>query len=199
MDLEAVAQPGGEHGRAVDVFADVFGAAGIMENHREIERVGILDLMEQTPVDLILRVVFRNELIELFDAAQSVFVRGVAVEKLVLDEAVQRTELGQVAAEEADAVHQAQDARDVALAFEDRLEYLAVGFCVAERPVDISPVVGDETADLGAELEVAHLAMLEQSHQTVRVFLENVRVRREQAPIPGDEAVEFLAALAPEC
>ncbi len=152
LDLEAVAQPGGEHGRAVDVFADVFGAAGVMENHREIERVGILDLMEQTPVDLMLRVVFRNELVELFDAAQRVFVRGVAVEKLVLDEAVERAELGQVAAEEADAVHQAQDARDVALAFEDRLEDLAVGFRVAERPVDVVPVVGDETADLRAEL-----------------------------------------------
>ncbi len=51
----------------------------------------------------------------------------------------------------------------------------------------------------GLSCEVAHLAVLEQPHQPVRVVLENVRVRREQAAVAGDEAVEFLAALAPEC
>ena len=107
------------------------------------------------------------------------FVRGVAVEELVLDEAVERAELRQVAAEEADAVHEAQDAGDVALAFEDGLEDLAVGFRVAERAVDVLPVAGDEAADLRAELEVADLAMLEEPHQAAGVFLENVLVRRE--------------------
>jgi hypothetical protein len=118
--------------------------------------------VKQPAVDFAARVVLGDELVELFDAAQGVFVGGVAVEELVLDEAVERAELGQVAAEETDAVHQAQDAGDVALAFEDGLEHLAVGFGVAERAVDVLPVVGDEAAECGLSLEVADLAVLEQ-------------------------------------
>ena len=60
LDLEAVAEARGEHGRAVDVLADVFGAAGVVEDQGEIERVGVLDFVEQAPVDLAARVGFRR-------------------------------------------------------------------------------------------------------------------------------------------
>ena len=43
MDLQAVAKSRGKHGGAVDVLADVFRAAGVVEDDRQIEGVGILD------------------------------------------------------------------------------------------------------------------------------------------------------------
>ena len=128
LNLQAVAESRSEHGRAVDVFADVFGAAGVVKNDGEVERVGVGDFVEEAAIDSAARVVLGDELVELFDAAQRVFVGGVAVEKFVLNEAIECAEFRQIASEESDAVHESQDASDIALAFEDRLESFAVGF-----------------------------------------------------------------------
>ena len=198
MDLQAVAESRCEHGRAVDVFADVFGAAGIVKNDGEVERVGIGDFVKEAAIDSAARIVLGDELVELFDAAQRVFVGGVAVEKFVLDEAVERAEFRQVTAEKSDAVHEAQHARDITFAFEDRLECFAVGFRATEGPVDVVPVLRDEAADLRAELEVAKLAMLEEPHESMRVLAENFAMGGEKSAIAGDEAVEFFSAFFAE-
>ena len=198
MDLQAVAESRCEHGRAVDVFADVLGAAGVVKDDGEVERVGIGDFVEESAIDSAAWVVLGDEMVELFDAAQRVFVGGVAVEKFVLDKAVERAEFRQVAAEKSDAVHEAQDACDIAFAFEDCLECFAVGFRATEGSVDVVPVLRDEAADLRAELEVAKLAMLEEPHEPVRVLAENFAMGGEKAAIAGDEAVEFLAAFFAE-
>jgi len=69
VDLQAVAKAGGQHGRAVDVFADIFGAAGVVEDHRKVERVGVLDFQEQAAVDFAARIGLGDQLVELIDAA----------------------------------------------------------------------------------------------------------------------------------
>ena len=180
------------------MFADIFGAAGVVEDDGEVEGVGVLDFVEEPAVDFAARLSFRDEVVELIDAAEGVFVSGVAVEELVLDEAVECAEFGQVASEDADAVHESEGASDFAFAFEDALEDEAVGFGVAEGPVDIRPVCGDEAADLRAEFEVAELAVLEEAEEARRIVLEDVGIGGEEHSVTGDEAVEFLAAFFSE-
>ena len=114
--------------------------------------------------------------VEGLDGAQGVLVGGIAVEKLVLDEAVERAELGHVAAEHADPVHLAQGAADLARRREDGLEGGARGLAVAERLVDQPVVGGDEILEFGGEAQVAELGVLEDADQAVRVLLEDFPV-----------------------
>lgn len=137
-------------------------------------------------------------MVELVNAAESVFVGGVAVEKLVLDEAVECAKLREVASEDADAVHESERACDFAFAFEDALEDEAVGLCVAEGAVDVCPVGGDEAADLWAEFEVAELAVLEEAEKSRWIVFENIWAGGKQESVASDEAVEFFAAFFPE-
>ena len=76
-----------------------------MKNHGQIERVRVLDLQKQSAVDLAPWIGLGDQLIQLFDAAQRVLVGRVAVEELMLDQAVERAKLGQIMPKEADAVH----------------------------------------------------------------------------------------------
>ena len=57
-----------------------------------------------------------DDLVEHLDADQRVFVRRVAMEKLVLHQAGQRTEFREEPAEKAELVHVAQRAADLSLA-----------------------------------------------------------------------------------
>jgi len=199
LDLQAAAQPGGEHGGAVGVFAHILGTTGVVEDDREIERIGVLNLQEQLPIDFPSRIGLGDELVQHFHAAKRVLVRGVAVEKLVLDEAIERAELRQIVAEEPDSMHLAEDGRDVALALEDGLECLAIGFRVTELAVEVFPVRFYEFANGRAQVQAAELAMLEQPHHPAGILLENVGVGGINPSFPGDEAIEFLALFLAEC
>ncbi len=198
FDLEAGAGFGGEDEGAVDVFADVFGASGVVEDEGEVEGVGVNDFVEVFAEVLEAWVGGVDEFVEFIDAAEGVFVGGVAVEEFVLDEAVEGAEFGEVAAEEADAVHLAEGACDLAFAFEDGLEGIAVCLEVAEGFVDVVPVGGDEAAHLWGEAEVAELGVLEEAHEAVGVFLEDVLVGGVDAAAACDEVVEFLAFFSTE-
>ena len=176
------------------MLSHIFCAAGVVKDDGEIKRVGVGDFVKESAVDPVLRFVFGDELVKLLDAAKRVFVGCVTVEKLVLNETIERTEFRQIASEESDAVHQSQNPRDITLAFEDGLEGFAVGFRAAESAVDVIPVLCDEAADLRAEFEVAKLAVLEEPHESMWILAENVTVGGEESAVAGDEAVEFFAA-----
>ena len=136
LDLKAAADAAGEVGAGVGVVARVRGAARVVQQQREIEDARLLHLVEELLEKAEALVRFAGELVEPVDGAQRVLVGGVAVEELVLHEAVERAELRQVAAEEADAVHLAQHAGHIALAREDGGEAFARGLAVAEGLVD---------------------------------------------------------------
>jgi hypothetical protein len=71
------------------VFANVLGASGVVEDEGEVEGVGVDDLVEVFAEVLEAWVCGVDEFIEFIDAAEGVFVSGVAVEEFVLDEAVE--------------------------------------------------------------------------------------------------------------
>ena len=134
-DLEAAADFVGQDGGAVDVLADVFCTSGIVEDEGQVERVGILDVVQQLAVELtagVLLVELIGQAVEHIDTAQGVFVSGVAVEELVLHKAVHRAKLGQVVVEHLGAVHETKDASDFSFSLQNGPECLSVFGVVAE-------------------------------------------------------------------
>ncbi len=189
-DLETAADLAGEHLGPVDMFADVLGAPGVVEEDREVEGVGVLDLDEELAVELFGGVVGDEEAVELVDAAQGVLVGGVAVKELVLDQAVEGSELGEVAAQHPAAVHEAEGAGHLAFLLEDGLESLAVVLRVAEGLVDPVPVGLDQLTEGGRGPQVVFLAVQEELQQAGGVFLENRIAFGAEAALLRQEAVE---------
>lgn len=194
LDEEASAKFAGQHGGAVDVFADVFGAAGVVENEGEVEGVGVRHVDEYLPVASVDGVVAPHEGVELVDAAEGVFVGGVAVKELVLHEAFEGAEFGEVAAEESGAVHEAEDAGDFSFLLEDVFELVADALVVAEALVDEFPVGLDEFTEFGGDGELVALAVPVEAHEAIDVLLENLVVLRVEAAVFGEE-VSVLAGL----
>ena len=113
------------------------------------------------------------------------------MEKLVLHEAGEGTELRDVAAEEIDLVHHAQHAADLAFAREHRCEDFARRFRVSERSRHETQAAADEIFELGAEIEMMFLRELEGAHQQLRLVLEDVVVLRMELPAATNEFAEI--------
>ena len=92
------------------------GPAGIVQEQGEIEDERILEFFKELAVRSQFRILRLHDLVELVDADQRVFVRGVTMEKLVLHETGELPELRNVAAEKIDAVHHPEHAADFAFA-----------------------------------------------------------------------------------
>ena len=170
FNYEPVAHFHREHGAGLVVMVGIGSAAGIMQDQREVEQEGIFEFEEQLLVELVVRLFRDGEFVEPVDGAQRVFVGRVAVVELVLDEVGESPELGDVAAEEADAVHLAEGVGDAADPAEDGLEGLAVGFAVAELAVDNAEVRLREPEQFRAEAQVPLLDILEHQHHLMRIF-----------------------------
>ena len=151
----------------------VGGLAGVVQQQREIEDAGVLELLEKFRCS---RASFGSvgvdERVEFFDADQGVLVGGVAMEKLVLHEAGELPELRDVAAEKIDLVHRAQDAADLALARADREEGFARGLGILEGAIDEVEAAADELRELRAEPELALLQVLEEPHHAAGSWLK---------------------------
>ena len=105
----------------------MFGLSGVVHEQREVECRRIVVLLEQLAIAGEFRIVAGEQLVEFVDADQCVFVRRVAVEKFVLHEAGEASELREVAPEKIRLVHEAQNASDLALARKDGEEDFARG------------------------------------------------------------------------
>src|ERR1043166_785219 len=105
--------------------AGAYGFAGIVQQDRQIKHKWILQLLENLPIKNELGILGRRQCIELVDANQRVFVRGVAMQKLVLHETSQLSKLRNVAPEKIDSMHHPENARDRAFAGQDRHENFA--------------------------------------------------------------------------
>lgn len=126
------------------MFPDIFGSSGIVKNKSDEKGIGVGVIEVEVPVQFVARFIVVDKIVELVDAAEGVFVGGVAVEKLVLHKAVQRAKFREVAAEDTTAVHLAENACDLTLASEDFAKSIAVLDPKAERFVDEIPVGLDE-------------------------------------------------------
>ena len=89
-------------------------------------------------------------------------------------------------------MHLAQGIGNLTLTLENGLESLTIRFVVAKSAIDVLPMAGDEAAHRRGEPEITHLAVLEEAHEPVDVFPEDIVIIGVDPSIAGDEAVEFL-------
>ena len=110
-----------------------------------------------------------RERIEFVDADQRVFVRGVTMKIFVLHEAGELPELREVTAEEIDLVHHAEDARHLAFAAEDACENLPWRLGITKLARDQTETAAEQIGQLGAEIELVLLRVLERLHHLLRI------------------------------
>ena len=108
----------------------------------------------------------------------------------MLHQAGETSELGQIASEKIGLVHETQDASDLTLAGEDGKEHLARRARVLEGTVDQAESLAHQAEHFLREIKSAHLSVLEETHQSLRILGENAgRVGVEHAVL-GVKAVE---------
>src|SRR5437773_12328558 len=84
------------------------GPTGVVQKQSEIKNERIFEIFEKTMISGKVGILCANKRVQLVDAKQCVFVRGVAVKECVLDQTGELSELRNVAGAKIDPVHQAQ-------------------------------------------------------------------------------------------
>ena len=151
-------------------------ASGVVEQEGEVEDERVRRLEEQAAVTLISGCGVGGEGVEFLEADQAVFVDRIAEEKVVLEQAGDPAELGKVAAQEIDLVHEAEDASHVAGAGEESLEDLAGFLGGKEVASDQGEAPADELAEVGSQAEAVALDALEDAHHGGGVLVEDADV-----------------------
>ncbi len=140
--LQAAGDLLGQHCAGVLVVAGVGRLAGVVQQQGEIKHGGVFQLLEKRAVAAEAFLFGEEDAVEFLDADEGVFVGGVTVIKLVLHQAGERAELRNIASEEAEIVHFAQDAPDLALAGKDGEEGLAGHAGILKSAVDQTQACG---------------------------------------------------------
>jgi hypothetical protein len=111
--------------------------------------------------------------VELLEADQRVLVGGVLMVKLVLHEAGELAEFGNVFAEEVHLVHGAQNGRHLAAPFENGQKRLAHVLVVQKLAVHQRELVADELREVGMQPQMPLLRVQKNAHQAARLVAEN--------------------------
>ncbi len=120
------------------------------------------------------------------------------MEELVLDQAGERLELGEEAAQHAQFVHAAEDPAHLPLAAEHRQHHLAGVLAVEEGPVDVAEAAADQQAEIGGDIDVVLLGQQESPHQAERIGAEEIGVGDVDLSVLQGEDVDFLGLLLEE-
>src|SRR5205823_2824316 len=94
------------------------------------EHQWILHLFEQFSITEKLLIFGRHQVIELVDADQSVFVRGITMKEFVLNETGELSELRDISSEKIHPMHHSQDSSDISFRGYNLEEDFARGFAV---------------------------------------------------------------------
>src|SRR5436190_24235720 len=170
------------------------GAAGIVQEQREIEDKRVLELLEQLPVRPKFRVRRPEDLVELVDAHQGVFVRSVAMEKFVLHETGELPKLRHVAAQKIDAVHHAKDPAHFAFTGNDGFEYLPRFRVVAKAARDQPEIAGEEIGQFRAQIQLPVLRQLKGAHHRLRMFCQIGPALKNKLPVSNSKMIDPLFA-----
>ena len=191
-ELQAAGDLVGEQRAGLLVVAGVRGLADIVQQNRKVENRGVLEFLENGAVAVETPFLGEQNGVEFFDANEGVLVSRVAVVEFVLHEAIERAELGDVAAEHAEVVHEPEDATDLAFARKDREEGFPRGGRVLKSAVDEVQAARDEIDQLGMELELTDLGVMEGAQEAVGIVVENLAGLGNQLAVAGEEAIELF-------
>ena len=135
VEVEALGGAQGQLAAHLGVVAVAVGFAHVVEEQSQIEHEGPLQLLEERSVGGVGRGFGLPDAVQLLDAHQRVLVGGVLVVELVLHQAGELAELGQVLAQQIHFVHGAQDRRDAPALVEDGQEAVPHVLVRQERAV----------------------------------------------------------------
>src|SRR5205823_14217548 len=99
-------------------------------------------------------------------------VRVVAMEKFVLDETSQLSEVRNVTDMKVDALHHPEHAAHLPLARNDSVEYLPRFVCVAKCARYNAQIAGEEIGEVRAQIQTALLRQLKGPHHCFRILGE---------------------------
>ena len=173
VELQPPGHAVGELAAEFRVLAVAGGLAGVVQQHCEVEQERMFELLEQRRVGFVAWLLGFPDAVHLFEADQRVLVGGVLMIKLVLHQAGQPAELGEVFAQQADLVHRAQDRGDVAALVEDFQERFAHMRVVLKLAVGQGKLVADQLREVGMQPQAALLRMEEHTHQAARLVAED--------------------------
>src|SRR4051794_19921071 len=108
----------------------------VVQQQREIEDVWVRNLLEQISIRLQFRIIGLLERIQFFQTDKGVFVGGVTMEILVLNEAGQVTEFRQIAPEKIGGVHQAENSCGFPFAIEHTGENFARRLAITKLSIN---------------------------------------------------------------
>src|SRR5438067_426476 len=83
--------------------------SGIVQQECQVKDQWVMQVFEQFPVTDELDILGAGQRVQLIDANQSMFVGGITMEELVLDQAGQLAKFRQITTEEIHPVHHPQD------------------------------------------------------------------------------------------
>src|ERR1700730_9999998 len=100
------------------------------------------------------------------------FVRRIAMRKIVLHETGQRTELRNITAEEIDPMHPAKHATDVSFSRQNRFENFTRFLCILKSACDLPEMAGHQIHQLRAKIDIVFLRDLKSAHHLDGVLLK---------------------------
>ena len=176
------------------VLAVAVRLAGVMQQQRQVKDVGPLQALEQLRIMGVGSDLGLPDPVNLLQAHERVFVRGVLVIKLMLHQAGQPAELGNVFAEQTRLMHGAQDGRHVAALVQDAQKRLAHVLVVKKRAVRERQLVADELRQIRVQPQPALLRMQIDAHQPPGLIAKHPRGGRVNVAVNEFEAVHHLLA-----
>src|SRR5262249_36604726 len=133
--------------------------ADVVQQQREINERGAIEFLKQLRVTGMRRSGGAPDAIKLLETHQRVLVRGVLMIKLVLNEAGELAELGNVFAEKIHLVHGAKDDGHVAALAENGQERFAHVFIGEKLAIHEAQFGTDQLREIGMEPQAALLGV----------------------------------------
>src|SRR5580692_377333 len=148
------------------------GFPGIMQQERQVKHVGILNLQKKRFICCQFRVLCIDERVQLLNANQGMFVRGVPVKKLVLHQTGQIAEFGQISSQEIHLVHHTENVSDLAFPGQDGRESFSGGSCVLGSAIYQPGTPTNQLLELRTQFHFTLLRVEEDPHQTEGIFVK---------------------------
>lgn len=175
VEVEAACDVDGDDAAEFGVAGFGEGFTGIVEEQSEVEQERTFEIAEDIAVLGEGRFFGFPDLVEFGEADEGMFVCGVLVIELVLDEAGEFAKLGDVFAEETDLVHGPEDGGYVAALIKDFEEGLVDVFVAEEGAIDEGDLVPDHLGEVGAQFKAALLEVEEDAHEASGLIAEDPR------------------------
>src|SRR6266705_5120728 len=146
----------------------------VMQEQRQVENDWIGQLLKEFPILQQLRVFGGDQGIEFLNADQRVFIRRIAVKKLMLNQTGELTKLRNIATEKIHPMHHAQGVSHFTFARKDLDEAFSRLFCVPVSALDATCCPAEALDNFRTQLQFAFLRVLKTFADLDQVSTEEI-------------------------